>query len=47
MFGMMEENMKDNTKMTRNMDLVFTLGQMEDAMKDIGTKENSMVLELI
>jgi hypothetical protein len=43
MFGTMEENTKDNTRMTRNMALEFTLGLMDDAMKVIGIKENSTV----
>lgn len=42
MCGMMEENTKGNIRMTRNMDLVYIIGQMEDAMKDTGTRANNM-----
>jgi hypothetical protein len=42
MFGTMEENMRVSIKMIKNMVLVFILGQMVDAMRAIGTKENSM-----
>jgi hypothetical protein len=47
MFGMMEENMKGNTRMIRSMVLGFTLGLMVDAMKVIGIKGNNMELEHI
>jgi hypothetical protein len=43
MCGMMAESMKGSIKMIKNMALEFILGQMEDAMKDFGTKENNMV----
>lgn len=42
MYGTMEENMKDNIKMIKNMDSVSIHGLMADVMKDIGIKGNSM-----
>ena len=42
MFGMMEESMKANIRMIKNMDLECILGQMADVMKVIGGKVNSM-----
>lgn len=40
--GLMEDVMKANTNMIRNMDLVHSSGQMEENMLDIGKMENSM-----
>lgn len=47
MYGTMAENMKDNTKMIRNMDSVFILGQTAVAMKATGGKESNMALVLM
>ena len=41
MCGMMDVNMRVNTKMTKSMDLEFITGQTAGVMKDTGTKENS------
>jgi hypothetical protein len=40
--GKMAEDTKENTKMTRNMDMEFTLGLIVDSIKDGGSKGNSM-----
>lgn len=40
--GMMENNMMDNMKMTRNVDLEYFIGLMVNNIKDIGWMENSM-----
>jgi hypothetical protein len=39
--GVMEGVMKENTKKTRNMDMVFTNGPMVESIWDTGTKENN------
>ena len=41
-YGMMEESMKENTKMTKNMDMVSINGLMVDNTMVIGLKENNM-----
>jgi hypothetical protein len=38
----MEDNIKGNMTMTKNMDMVFTDGLMVDYTRVIGTRENSM-----
>jgi len=40
--GKMESIMMENTNMIRNVDLEYFIGQMEDNIKDIGKKVNSM-----
>ena len=41
----MEENMKENIKMIKKMDLVHLNGQMEKDIKAIGKMENKMEKE--
>lgn len=45
--GLMEENMKENIEMIKNMDMEFIFGPMDGFIKVIGIKENNMVLEII
>lgn len=40
--GQTVEGIEVNTKMIRSMDLVFTLGLMEDSTVVFGTEESSM-----
>lgn len=40
--GQMEDDMKENTKMIKNMDMVFINGLMEKDMKECGLMENNM-----
>ena len=44
--GQMEESIKDNIKMIKNMDMVFFFGQIKGNIKDIGKMENRMGQEL-
>ena len=42
-YGLMEENMKVNTMMIRNMDMVNISGQMGESTWVTGTRVNNMV----
>ena len=41
-YGKMEEDTKDNTKMTKSMALENTFGMMEEFFRDIGMKGKDM-----
>jgi len=41
--GMMEENMKENIRMIKNMAMEFINGQMAEYIQATGTKESNMV----
>ena len=43
-YGRMAVNMKDNIRMTRNMDRVHTYGLMVESMKEIGRMEDNTVV---
>ena len=43
--GLMEEFMKENIRMIKKMDMGFSLGLMEEYIKDIGKMENNMEKE--
>lgn len=45
--GKMDENMTESTIWTRNTDLVFTFGQMDEDTKEIGLMESSTEKENI
>jgi hypothetical protein len=45
--GMMEENIKDNINLIRNMVMVFTLGRMEENMMVVGVTDSGMEEENI
>jgi len=46
-FGKMGGNMKENIKMIKRMARGYTLGQMEENMKESGNMENNMEKENI
>lgn len=43
--GKMAENMKENIKMIKNMDMVFILGLMVENTKENGRMANNMAME--
>jgi len=46
-FGLMEDNIKETIKWTKNKDMVFIDGQMEDYIKEIGKTESNMDKEFM